>query len=326
MTPHGKPQHDAHIQPPVLHKWGNHESTTSAVSIDKFRRSGEVSIPGRMTLYASPRASLQPPRETRRAMRRRCEAGFPVRSTVLLRCVGVRSWANQCRGSAAGPARTSEQLFIPAAKIFQGSVSSSGRCGLMIRLRVWRSVQNARSVTRVFSSTASGSRTPRRCTRSMARSLAIESRAKEPEASGGLCAEASHAVRVGEPTRIGKLSWPAQGRTSNVSERGVTAGETALNSRASSHEKRWPDASGELPGTDPETSSSPGCRMGGIDRNRDATGRRDVHLNSSSGDGPGIQQPGSMTWGGPLVPTAPSGRADESAMCPAVARFNRRAA
>ena len=40
----------------------------------------------------------------------------------------------------------------------------------------------------------------------------------------------------------------------------------------------------------------------------------------SSGDGLGIQQPGSNTWGGFFVPTAPSGRADESAMCPAVAR------
>lgn len=36
-----------------------------------------------------------------------------------------------------------------------------------------------------------------------------------------------HGLRVGEPTRIGRLSWPALGRTSNVSERGVTAGETA---------------------------------------------------------------------------------------------------
>lgn len=41
---------------------------------------------------------------------------------------------------------------------------------------------------------------------------------------------------------------------------------------------------------------------------------------TSSGDGLGIQQPGSITWGGLFVPTAPSGRADESAMCPAVAR------
>lgn len=48
---------------------------------------------------------------------------------------------------------------------------------------------------------------------------------------------------------------------------------------------------------------------------------------TSSGDGLGIQQPGSMTWGGFFVPTAPSGRADESAMCPAVARsLSRRAA
>ena len=38
-----------------------------------------------------------------------------------------------------------------------------------------------------------------------------------------------HGLRVGEPTRIGRLSWPALGRTSNVSELGVTAGETALN-------------------------------------------------------------------------------------------------
>lgn len=38
---------------------------------------------------------------------------------------------------------------------------------------------------------------------------------------------------------------------------------------------------------------------------------------TSSGDGLGI---GSMTWGGFFVPTAPSGRADESATCPAVAR------
>ena len=41
---------------------------------------------------------------------------------------------------------------------------------------------------------------------------------------------------------------------------------------------------------------------------------------TSSGDGLGIHQPGSNTWGGLFAPTAPSGRADESAMCPAVAR------
>lgn len=39
---------------------------------------------------------------------------------------------------------------------------------------------------------------------------------------------------------------------------------------------------------------------------------------SNSGDGLGIHEPRSMTWGGDIVATAPSGRADESAKCPAV--------
>lgn len=52
-----------------------------------------------------------------------------------------------------------------------------------------------------------------------------------------------------------------------------------------------------------------------------------VPSESSSGGGLGIQQPGSHTWGGFFMPTAPSGRADESATCPAAARsFEGRAA
>src|ERR1700737_4330306 len=43
-----------------------------------------------------------------------------------------------------------------------------------------------------------------------------------------------------------------------------------------------------------------------------------VTFNSSSGDGPGIQQPRSMTWGGREATPAPSGRARDRAMCPAV--------
>lgn len=55
--------------------------------------------------------------------------------------------------------------------------------------------------------------------------------------------------------------------------------------------------------------------------------RRFICDSPSSGDGLGIHQPGSITRGGFFVPTAPSGRADESAMCPAVARsFEGRAA
>jgi hypothetical protein len=47
---------------------------------------------------------------------------------------------------------------------------------------------------------------------------------------------------------------------------------------------------------------------------------------SSSSDGLGIHQPGSNTRGGFFTATAPSGRARQRAICPAVARSNRRAA
>lgn len=58
----------------------------------------------------------------------------------------------------------------------------------------------------------------------------------------------------------------------------------------------------------------------------DVTGRRDARLFHTSGDGLGIQQPGSMTWGTKAKVQTPSGRADDSAMCPAVARNDRRVA
>ncbi len=44
--------------------------------------------------------------------------------------------------------------------------------------------------------------------------------------------------------------------------------------------------------------------------------------NQPSDDGLGIHEPGSMTWGGRLATPAPSGRARDRAMCPAVIRFN----
>lgn len=48
--------------------------------------------------------------------------------------------------------------------------------------------------------------------------------------------------------------------------------------------------------------------------------RKCVPHKFSSGDGLGIQQPGSMTWGDRLAMPAPSGRARDRAICPAVAR------
>lgn len=60
----------------------------------------------------------------------------------------------------------------------------------------------------------------------------LESQAKATEgktASTGnaTMGPASEGLRVGEPARTGRLSWPALGRTSNVSELGVTGGESA---------------------------------------------------------------------------------------------------
>jgi len=151
---------------------------------------------------------------------RRCAGVFQVQSRVLR---GGVAWWNQDRISAAGgQERTSEQLFIPGAKIFRGSDLSSGRSGPTTRSQVSPCERSARSATRAFSSTASASPTPKRCMRSTARSSAT---------------------------------------------------------------------------------------------------------NSSSGDGLGIQQPGSMTRGFASRRQPPSGRARDRATCPAVARFiERRAA
>lgn len=100
----------------------------------------------------------------------------PGRVSAILRvlCGGDASWANQARGGSCRRDRTSEQLFILGAKIFRGSVSSSGRSGLTTRSPVSRSARNARSGMRASSLTASASRTPGQCTRSMVQSSTIE--------------------------------------------------------------------------------------------------------------------------------------------------------
>jgi hypothetical protein len=51
-----------------------------------------------------------------------------------------------------------------------------------------------------------------------------------------------------------------------------------------------------------------------------------LRWNSSSGDGLGNHQPGSITWGGQVRTPAPSGRARDRARCPAVARSDLRRA
>lgn len=172
----------------------------------------------------------------------------------------------------------------------------------------------------------------------------FESRAKATKgkaASTGMAQKspAPLGLRVGEPARPGRLSWPAQGRTSNVSERGVAAGETALNSQLKLPCVVRAGAPAEI-----NVRSFPSPMQGGRTwdqprglTNGDSlvlqprlTGRgllRQCRHEFSSGDGLGIHEPGSNTRGGSSYATAPSGRARNRAMCPAVARsFSRRAA
>lgn len=103
-------------------------------------------------------------------------------------------------------------------------------------------------------------------------------------------------LRVGEPARTGRLSWPALGRTSNASERGVTAGETALN-----------------------FMQGRAARSARVAHNHKVVSSN-LTPATSSGDGLGIHQPGSMTRGFASPRQPASGRARDRAMCPAVAR------
>ena len=196
--------------------------------------------------------------------------------------------------------------------------------------------------------------------------VVIQSRAKEPEASAGLCAVASRVVRVGVASAV----LPA---TSEFMD--VTVGETArvfseapchlsfvaattarnpsgLASRAMTRSARARSGAFGGPRTNPMQSSSSekptqtlcawdfACsdfilasfvsttpHESGV--GPDAANRGQSHLQAVTGgesaatsfclrDGLGIHEPGSNTRGERLPLTAPSGRAAEAAMCPAV--------
>jgi len=344
---------------------------------------------------------------------RRCVSALQVRSTVLLR--GGVAWWNQDRISGdAGQDRTSEQLFIPGAKIFRGLVSWSGRCGPMIRLPALRSVRNARSATQVFSSTASASRTPRLCTRYMVRSLVTEyprgvryssqgslrrSRrhfGADDRSLAALCARlvssrsesnqrltpstaAMAAARVASRPVTGRSVTATFERMDATSreipapkffvgetcEPNVIANESGFDSNAAERNigsqpvklRRLRAVRGALKSIQLVCSFTIAIRRRSGSRSlmrsrkkfhwsistpkwRNATffaqtvmqksiGMRNTAVNCrdrrspqfSSGDGLGIQQPGSMTRGFASRRQPPSGRARDRAMCPAVARF-----
>lgn len=143
-------------------------------------------------------------------------------------------------------------------------------------------------------------------------SQAKATKGKAASTGDAMMGPASNGLRVGEPARTGGLSWPALGRTSNVSERGVTG-------------RRDAHPISEAAGTRPVPSVS-----GSIHRKqqRDTTGvtAGETAPNSSSGDGLGIHQPGSNTRGFAIERQPASGRARYRAKCPAVARSHGSAA
>lgn len=157
--------------------------------------------------------------------------------------------------------------------------------------------------------------------------VTTSSLAKEPEANACSAKGGRRRVRVGES---------GAGLTATSELMDVTAGETAPNSRDGASELLG-GVAGACSGikcgenrtrTEIATSGdslerqainfqSSACEGNGS--NAVGSKTTDGSARTSSGDGLGNHEPGSMTWGGDLLATAPSGRADVSAECPAVA-------
>lgn len=147
---------------------------------------------------------------------------------------------NRARCHRPGLGEREEQSFFGSRRARRplDLVSRASLCGRTSPQPCCRSGQGAPSAQRTYTSTAIANRPTKSswpCSTSSARASALESQAKATRGKPGI-AGADGAVRqnnrreglrVGEPTRIGMLSWPALGRTSNVSELGVTGGEGA---------------------------------------------------------------------------------------------------
>jgi len=235
----------------------------------------------------------------------RCAGAFQVRS-ILLRGVGTCSWwANQARDGAAGQSDLGKKTSL---SLCSAAASSSPRAASSLatgsQLASESRAASARSATPTSLSRASRSRTRARCTRSMARCLPNESQSESNQRHSGEPGPGTRNVRA-----IGVVSRPVTGRSvTATSERmDATGGESAatifLQGRA--------------------------ARSAHVAHNHKVVSSN-LTPATSSGDGLGIQQPGSMTRGFASRRQPPSGRARDRAICPAVARsflaFVRRAA
>lgn len=251
---------------------------------------------------------------TRADSARHCGAGMPARSRSLLRG-GVSSWdPNQRHEGVAGQSVLGKKTSL---SLCSAAASSSRRAASSLATgspsKSTSRAASARRATPTSSSPAGKSLTRKLCMRSMALCSPNECRSESnqrrdrsagwPKAPVRLRSVPVDRLRVGEPTRIGRLSWPALGRTSNVGERGVTG-------RRDAH----------------LIHCSGGAAAARLAHNQEVVGSIPTPA-TSSGDGLGIHQPGSNTRGFASARQPASGRAAEAAMCPAVARsFQGRAA
>jgi hypothetical protein len=274
----------------------------------------------------------------------RSGAALQARSTVL-RCVGgVASCpsSNRARCRRCGLGERFEQVFEETRRPndCRNSVASVSRSGLIKRpTSSSRSASVARSAPRNSTSPAIASRLTRRswrCSTSCGPASGLECRSESNQRQDRSAGWPEAPVRSSRSIPVG---WVASRRDCRaaVCPRGdeprgsiPAAGYAALGRGSRNNGSLITGSGAGLAISDckPEQLETDGDRMSELAAQHVTSADVAAPIDHffSSGDGLGIHQPGSNTRGGDLVATAPSGRARDRAMCPAVARFNRRAA
>lgn len=323
MTPHGKANHGTHYQTPdcCSSRLCDDRTTTSGNCIQAFGIRRELSIPQCRYPLTSPTACDQPQdalspycygRLTSTGTLPRSGALLPVQSTMLR---GVRSpWPNRARCPRLGLGEREEIDFFETCgkKISRHSDASASRSSASKSLVSRSRRKPAARRARLISTSTAARRLPMKpswsCSMNYGPGSGVDeqSQAKATEGKAGTAVVTGH-VRgstAGTGLRVGVASadLPAtseyMGVTAGRDRRPIFCGGGAVAARLAHNQKV--DGSSPSPAT-------------------------------SSSDGLGTHQPGSITCGFAITRQPASGRADKSAMCTAVnsaavARFNRSAA
>ena len=261
-----------------------------------------------------------------------CAAALPVQPTVSLRGVGVRSWlANQQQGGGDRPASNGEHLFLTVHhKIETDSPSQPAPCGPARRQPSWRFGRRSLNAAPNSGYPETVSLPMKRSWSSWTNCDRASGRETEYQAATGLqppgacgpergylgalnssfgSANSFSAIGSARGTSAMLQSGAVDGTTANL------AGRTSGDSRRDGTQFKMQGRSfGRAVAADGQTS----VRI----INSGSLGAPWSAGNSSSSDGLGNHQPGSMTRGTIAKVKTPSGRARDRAICPAVARFN----